>query len=315
MDPALTSNPDSDKPQSKKGFNFKIVISALALLAIIGLALVIFQKQPAKQTSNSTNTASKSATQKSGCGKEEYVNQRQGYQVCFPDKWQKTEIGVSAMDVSFDPGGKAPGVLEVIISDKKVDIAVQDTTNNSSKFSYEATKVDNVSGTKIIYTRGSDDSLYNSYQIAEDSLVSNFGRTYTIRLNTNGATKATDEKIYQDFLNNWKFISNTANPPWSNSLSILVYAPWTDDKITNPVTVSGEAIAFEAVLNVRIKDADNHVLLNTTIQTKSGQEMSPFSNSLSYDKPTTKTGTVEVFTISPRDGSEQDTVTIPVTFP
>ena len=124
----------------------------------------------------------------------------------------------------------------------------------------------------------------------------------------------TKQKIYSDFLDSWRFIAGTSNPPWSDSGNILVENPWPGDEIGNPVTVPGQALAFEGTVGIRIKDANSTILANTSAQAANGTELSTFSKSVSYTASTTATGTVEVFSISAKDGSEQDKVVIPVKF-
>jgi len=114
--------------------------------------------------------------------------------------------------------------------------------------------------------------------------------------------------------------SNTATPEdvviSTESENISVTAPAPYARITSPVAVSGEARVFENVVNVRLRDEDGRVLADTftTADAPDIGQFGPFSISLSFDAPTGTVGTLEVFWQSPRDGSETDTVTIPVRF-
>ena len=126
--------------------------------------------------------------------------------------------------------------------------------------------------------------------------------------------------FYDDFLDSWRFIDGTPDPPWSSSGNVLINTPWPGDTIGNPVTISGQARVFEGLVNIRIKTtpsdpaADATILADTTAQASSGIELSFFSKSVSYTATTEENGVIEVFSISPADGSEQDMVLITVRF-
>ena len=310
-------NPTFPRKKNPLGRIF-LVITAIILVAI-GVFLAVSREAPKGQNKKEEKASSTSAKITSNsCPKgKEYVNEKQGYRVCFPESWKYSELQVSALTTGFDPNGPTdsfPGTLEVIINDKAVDVTLEETINNSSKYEFGKAFVDKVAGSQIIYTRGKDDPLA-THPLAIDTLVSTFGRTYTVRLNTNEETRTADEKLYGEFLESWEFLEDTPSPPWSTSPNILVYWRWVDDQVKNPLSLVGEAIAFEGTVNVRIKDKDSHILLETTIQTQSGNQRSPFAADLSFDKPSTEEGILEVFTLSASDGSEQDKVTIPVHFP
>lgn len=100
------------------------------------------------------------------------------------------------------------------------------------------------------------------------------------------------------------------------SENIYVSAPAPDQTVTSPVTVSGQARVFENVVNIRLRDEDGRILAETytTADAPDIGQFGPFSISLSFDAPTGTTGTIEVFQQSARDGSETDTVSIPVRF-
>lgn len=105
-------------------------------------------------------------------------------------------------------------------------------------------------------------------------------------------------------------------PVKTESENIHVTAPEGYAVIRSPLTVQGEARVFENTVNVRLRDEDGRVLAETfaTAEATDVGQFGPFAISLNYEQPTGKTGELEVFWFSPRDGSETDKVTIPVSF-
>jgi len=91
-------------------------------------------------------------------------------------------------------------------------------------------------------------------------------------------------------------------------------APKVGAAIKSPARVSGQAAVFEAVMQVRIKDASGLTLAQTRVMTAEGQKMSPFSASIKYKKPTRSKGIIEFFALSAKDGSEINKLSIPVVF-
>lgn len=109
---------------------------------------------------------------------------------------------------------------------------------------------------------------------------------------------------------------NTAQPAVSASGSIKVTSPLAGATVGLPLEIKGEARVFENVVNWRLKDAKGNVLVESFGEAQSPDvgEFGPFTISSSYPKPTTANGVVEVFVYSAKDGSETDTVAIPVRF-
>lgn len=110
--------------------------------------------------------------------------------------------------------------------------------------------------------------------------------------------------------------SSSSSCAASNSTNIRVFRPCPHQEVTMPVVIAGEARVFENAFSYRIRDADGSILLegHDTANAPDIGFFGPFTVSLSYPKPKGTTGTVEVFTYSAKDGSQIDTVTIPVRF-
>ncbi len=108
-------------------------------------------------------------------------------------------------------------------------------------------------------------------------------------------------------------IGQEINRPAENKI-IKVTSPKVNGIIKSPVMISGQASTFNAVLQIKIKDASGLVLAQKKITTKESQKMSPFGSSVTYKKPTRTKGTIEVFVNSTKDGSEVNKLTIPIVF-
>ncbi len=95
---------------------------------------------------------------------------------------------------------------------------------------------------------------------------------------------------------------------------IKVSQPKPFQAVSSPLTISGQASVFEAVLDYRLKDSKNNVLAQGRTLTAEGFAMSPFSKSVDFSRPRTDAGTLEIFAISPKDGSEINKISLPVFF-
>lgn len=311
------------KPTPRKTSRSKYSVLSLIMVLIIIVAgssfYFLFKQKPTGKIKTPTKLATASAVVKTDYCKNqnEFDNSKQGYKVCLPQTWQEKDLKISKLIAGFSPANwpdrTTPKII-IAISDKPEDVSLQDAQNNSSKFAFGKQSVGKVKGTQITYTRIASDPLAATYPEVIETYVTNFGRTYTLTLNSNGTNFNSDKSLYNSFLDNFEFSTNTANPPWSVSDNILVDSPWPGDGVASPVEIMGEAIAFEGIVSIRIKDSTGHTLVDTTIQTQSGNERSPFDSKITFNNPATSKGTLEVFTVSAKDGTEQDKVTVPITF-
>jgi immunoglobulin-like protein involved in spore germination len=94
---------------------------------------------------------------------------------------------------------------------------------------------------------------------------------------------------------------------------ITVATPEAGDEISSPATVSGTADVFEATVSLRILDATGHVLVRdfTTATCGTGCR-GEYEARLAFEVAEAQDGTVEVWWDSPKDGSRQDVISIPV---
>jgi len=97
---------------------------------------------------------------------------------------------------------------------------------------------------------------------------------------------------------------------------IIVDAPSGNQDVASPLRVSGKAIAFESVINIRITDDDGNILAETFASTDAREagEFGAFEVDVPFLKNQATRGALEVFEKAARDGSEINKVTVPITF-
>ncbi len=119
----------------------------------------------------------------------------------------------------------------------------------------------------------------------------------------------------------WGHIGLAELQPFERDLS-MVWEPaiWVNEpqpgiEVSSPLTVQGSARVYEATVNLRLVDRDESVLVDTvTTATAGGPARGEFETALEFPAPSTGEGRLEVFWISPKDGSEQDKVRISIKF-
>jgi hypothetical protein len=95
---------------------------------------------------------------------------------------------------------------------------------------------------------------------------------------------------------------------------IVVASPVIGQRVSSGVTISGTANVFEATVSVRIRDARGAQIATTfTTATCGSGCRGRYSVSVKYQVGSVQRGTVEVFSVSAEDGSDQHLVRIPVT--
>lgn len=96
--------------------------------------------------------------------------------------------------------------------------------------------------------------------------------------------------------------------------AITVQSPVIGEKMTSPVTVSGTADVFEAVVSVRILDSAGNEIARTFTTASCGTGCrGDYSVTVSYPVPGTEPGTIEVFESSAKNGLPVNVQLIPVT--
>ena len=108
--------------------------------------------------------------------------------------------------------------------------------------------------------------------------------------------------------------SPAPTPITSSKGGITVTAPLTNARVTSPVTITGSASVFEAALQWRIVDAAGGVIASGIATASAGAPArGTFSISASFTPPAADIiGGIEVFDRSPKDGSIDELVRVPV---
>lgn len=96
--------------------------------------------------------------------------------------------------------------------------------------------------------------------------------------------------------------------------AITVQSPVIGQQVASPVTVSGTADVFEAVVSVRILDSAGNEIAKTFTTASCGTGCrGDYSVTVSYSVPRTEPGTIEVFESSAKNGLPVNVQLIPVT--
>ncbi len=96
--------------------------------------------------------------------------------------------------------------------------------------------------------------------------------------------------------------------------AITVQTPVIGEQVTSPVTVSGTADVFEAVVSVRLLDSDGNEIARTFTTATCGTGCrGDYSVAVSYSVPPAEPGTIEVFESSAKTGLPVNVQLIPVT--
>jgi hypothetical protein len=96
--------------------------------------------------------------------------------------------------------------------------------------------------------------------------------------------------------------------------AIIVASPVIGAAVTSPVTVSGTADVFEAVVSIEILNAAGREIARTFTTASCGTGcMGSYSVAVSYSVPAAQRGIIEVFERSAKDGSPVHVQKIPVT--
>ena len=108
--------------------------------------------------------------------------------------------------------------------------------------------------------------------------------------------------------------SPAPTPVTSSKGGITITAPLTNARVTSPVTITGNASVFEAALQWRIVDAGGAVIASGIATASAGAPArGTFSISASFTPPAAEViGGIEVFDRSPKDGSIDELVRVPV---
>jgi hypothetical protein len=95
--------------------------------------------------------------------------------------------------------------------------------------------------------------------------------------------------------------------------AILVQTPRIGQRVSSPVTISGSADVFEAVVSIAILDEHRNVVASSfTMATCGTGCRGSYTTDVRYDVATRQPGTIRVYEVSAKDGSPLHVVEIPV---
>lgn len=98
--------------------------------------------------------------------------------------------------------------------------------------------------------------------------------------------------------------------------NIAVFTPILGERVGLSLIVKGRARVFEGTVNLRLKEKEGEILFEdfTIAQSPDVGQFGPFEKEIDYlvKKPTSEDVILEVFWLSPKDGSELDLVSIPL---
>ncbi len=122
--------------------------------------------------------------------------------------------------------------------------------------------------------------------------------------NTGPVTTVLVRKLTPD--NTW-WVLGAATP------NLQLKSPAALASISSPVTVSGQSTAFEAVINIEVRqDGTLTPLAATTAMGGSNGQMGPFSKAVPFARPVAPGGAIVVKTISAKDGTTAEASVIRV---
>jgi len=97
--------------------------------------------------------------------------------------------------------------------------------------------------------------------------------------------------------------------------NLQLQTPKTLDIISSPETLSGQSTAFEATVNVQIRqDGVLAPIKETIVMGGSNGVMGSFSSTVDFNKPTAKAGAIVLKTVSAKDGNLLEASVVRVTF-
>lgn len=98
------------------------------------------------------------------------------------------------------------------------------------------------------------------------------------------------------------------------NIGIQLSSPQNNSKVASPVRVLGKANVFEGNVQIMIKDSNGKVLGSGSTTACMDVDACPFEAVIAFSKPQTPSGTIAVFSPSPRDGSNDYLQTVNVRF-
>lgn len=236
-----------------------------------------------------------------------------GYEFCYPKNWYMTEFGHDKEVVAIDPNGKpsaaASALIEVSALPTTSADALAKLRDDLTGAQEERYTLDGLDGTAINGTLNGK---------KQRTIITTKGRyAYLVTMRAVARTFDRHEPTFQNLLTTWKWIDITAHAPVrSTTGNLVVELPSYGSLIKSPATLKGRVLSFESHFAWRLKDATGKVIVTGSGTASSGDagRLNPFSVLMKFTASTSDTGTLEVYTTSAKDGSEENLVIVPVKF-
>lgn len=313
--PDLSQIPQQTQiPQQKPSIKKRDVALIAFGLAVILIAILFAldrlrnRHTPVSRTNESTTSANANFCE----GKITFENQKQGFKICLDSVYeavdeteQKIASEVTLRYRSSTSSSSARPTIKIRVTNPINRAAAEKP--KLADFKETKSKVDLVDATISTYTKSTNTKIV-------ETSFDRFRRTYNVLMESSIENFDIDRLTYDEIMTSWEFLKGTPDPPWALTGNLFVNKPWPGDSVGNPFVIEGQAKVFEGLVNIRVKDSAGNILTNTTATTSSGTTLSAFTKNITFTKASTSKGVIEVFSLSARGGTEQDKVSIPITF-
>lgn len=252
------------------------------------------------------------------CSGQVYTNTRQGYTVCYPSDWYHREFGYSQLQVGFDSfpipeASEYGGVFTISVSHQASTTLIAQHLQSLKNSTTSTFAMDTSSGVRVEGALSSENVFFPNYRQAV-IVFEKFGRTYTVAMLSSPDGYTVNLPLYETFVASWKFIEGTVAAPWGKN--IYLDTPWPGDEVSASFRLAGSAQgAFENTLVVRLVTTEGKVLFQDSIIYNAPEmgEIGYFDTPITFST-SSKSGTLEVYHSSPKDGAILDLVSVPLKF-
>lgn len=251
-----------------------------------------------------------------------------------PEKKQESGPAPKSGDINFsiiDPAG-APGKLVDLVNRLKTSesatlaeaddgVYVLITRGEQPTGGYEA-KVEKV--TQSVSDQKGFATVRLMYTDPKPGQVVSQGVTYPLALVKLDSGKKPDEMTFiiqrekpgtRTTEGNSSASNKSKEQQEEKTVNIIVDQPKPQATVISPFLVSGRARVFEATFQVHLVDEEGKTISRKTVMASAGApEWGKFTTSIQYTAPAApRKATLQVYTLSAKDGSVQDLVKIPLT--
>lgn len=319
---------------SKKS-NLMVILIVLLLIMFLGVVAAVVAINYAKIKVSSTIkneitegkketdeiTDKKAKELESISARQTYSSKDGSWQLMYPVGWIEKEIDQNTVwfkESEILPQSEDRGSVSVnVIANKSIDEIISVLNQDYDQVSTKKVLAGGKYGTQ--YSGTLKDNVPSMMQAGTPILITYFeldnGKILSLELNNPG-----QKFVYDNIIELLQFNAGSSKQEKSvgtksSSGNIVVYTPNEKEKLVSPYVLTGKARVFENVVNYKLSDDSGHSLAEGTITANAADvgQFGDFSTSLFFIT-SAKKGTLEVYSMSPKDGSVQDKVEIGVIF-